>query len=745
MARKLTSGEVTHDKILKKQNAGSARRISSSSDLGGGEMKKTKGSKTRGSRKKKLSKGKIALRVVLFSLLGLFVIGAATLGILFAITDIPTPQEMATARDNTVYYADGKTVLGVLRAENKEVIECGNLPEHLKRAVVASEDRNFYSNWGIDPIGIARALYNNLTTGSKQGGSTITQQYAERYYMGSATTIPAKFKEALLSLKISATQNKDTILCNYMNIIFFGRGTFGIESAAKAFFGKSASELDYSQSALLAGIIPAPSAWDPAVNLDMATARWKRVLEIMLADGHITQQQFNDAKFPKTVKVANQSAMKGPNGYLLDMVRKELTSLVGLSEAEVIQGGYKIVSTVDKKKQDAMIKAAESLPDDAPKGLQVGGVSLDPKTGGIFAGYGGHDFSKVEFNNITQAKAQAGSTFKAFALLGAIQQKISMHSTFDGNSPQSYPGLAKPVNNANGTSYGTIDLYRATAFSVNTVFLHLTQQIGSNTVAKNAVSAGIGMKEEDIDNVGVLDAIGIASVSPLQLATAYNTFASGGKLMTSHIISTIDSNIGDNVYQFIDDSIQVFDAGDIALLTDVLRAPPSYGFATLLQNLNRPIAGKSGTTDDMKSAWFAGYTPQVTATFGIWLPGENGEVLSIPEFSSWNGAGNAGSGFPTQAFDTYMLEGCADLPVEQFPTPPVTAQVSTPTPTPKATKTPKPKPTPTEKIEPEPVEIPDPEPPAVVPPVEPTPTPTPPQTSTPEVDDGENALDGGAS
>lgn len=228
-------------------------------------------------------------------LLGAFLlavaVGGSVLAYAYATTTVPTPADFARAQTTRVYYADGETEMGSFAEYDRQIVDLETLPAFVGQAVVASEDRRFYENNGVDLRATARALWNNVRGGATQGGSTLTQQYVERYYMGTTTSLTGKVREAILALKIDASQSKETILENYLNTIYFGRGTYGIERAAQEYFGKPAAELGVSEAALLAGIVPAPSAWDPAVNPERAQARWNRTLDYMVTEGYLSQEE----------------------------------------------------------------------------------------------------------------------------------------------------------------------------------------------------------------------------------------------------------------------------------------------------------------------------------------------------------------------------------------------------------------------------------------------------------------------
>ncbi|HLS49864.1 MAG TPA: biosynthetic peptidoglycan transglycosylase, partial [Actinomycetaceae bacterium] len=258
-------------------------------------------------------------RVVLGTVVTVIALGLGLFVVAYLTTDIPEPDDFAQAETTTVYYADGETEMGSFATFDRSIVGLATLPEHVGHAVVASEDRRFYENVGVDPIGIARALWNNVRGNERQGGSTLTQQYVERYFVGETiTSYVGKAREAILAIKIDREQTKDEILGNYLNTIYFGRGAYGIEAAARNYFDKPAAELTLSESALLAGIIPAPSAWDPASNPERAEERWARTLRFMVEDGWITQEEADSQSFPETIDPVRDDRYGGPGGYLLE-------------------------------------------------------------------------------------------------------------------------------------------------------------------------------------------------------------------------------------------------------------------------------------------------------------------------------------------------------------------------------------------------------------------------------------------
>lgn len=620
----------------------------------------------KGPKKRKNRKKGLWWKILLGVLGGLLAIGIGLFTYLYVTTDIPQPEKVAIAEKTTVYYNDGTTEIGSFSEQNREIIDCSVLPDYVGNAIVASEDRSFYRNGGIDIMGMARALYNNLTTGSRQGGSTITQQYAERYYLGDTTSYSGKIREAILAMKIANSQDKQQVLCNYMNTIYLGRGAYGIQAAAKAYFGKEAKDLTVDEAAMIAGIIPAPSMWDPAVNEAQAKSRFTRVIGIMREDGYITGQQASEAKFPETKPVSVSNDLAGPNGYLLTTVENELVASKAFTKDELETGGYKIVSTLDPNMQKIMQTVGDDRPEGMPASIQVGGIALDQKTGSVKAIYGGSDYLKHQLNNATQANFQPGSTMKPFGLLGAAMDDVNFNTMFNGNSPERFettPGTWAEVPNALNMSWSTINLKQATANSVNTVFMNVNQHLTPKKFAQIAHDAGIS---GDIQEDTLYNILGINSLTVWDLAQGHSTIANDGTKNTLHIVDRVLK--GDKeMYKPDLGTKQVFDANDCRLVQNAMLGTTQYGTAAgTAATLGRQVAGKSGTANDETAASFVGYTPSLMNVWAIWNPGENGESQIVPEFA---GYGVSSTGYPSHLFTEFMAQALAGQPAETFATP----------------------------------------------------------------------------
>lgn len=642
--------------------------------------------------KKKRSLGARIGRGILFTFLGLIIAGLGTFLVAYAALTVPQADQVALAQTTTVYYADGTTEMGRMSQVNRKIIDASTLPDYVAHAVVASEDRTFYTNSGVDLKGIGRALVNNIRGGARQGASTLTQQYVERYYVGETTGYVGKAKEAILALKINREQSKDQIIGNYLNTIYFGRGAYGIEAASQAYFGHEAKDLTLSEAAMIAGIIPAPSAWDPAVDEEKARSRWTRVINLMVEDGWISQADANAAEFPKTIDpdTLGGPTMEGPTGYLMEQIRTELAQEGGFTADQLATGGYRIISTIDKEKQDQAVDAAEYMytvrgwNEDS---MHVALTSLDPATGEIVAEYGGKDYLKRQQNGATQDIMAAGSTFKPFALIAHAEQGGSIYDTYDGSSPKTFSGLARPVSNDWGVSWGRQNLVNATKNSINTVFVGLNQEVGSATTKQVAIELGIPEDTNGLDD-SLLNVLGFAAPHNIDLAHAYSTIASGGQRTNPHIVREVQNSDGSKVFQTTVNPKQVFDTKTMSTVLPALQAvTASGGTAEAAAVLKQDSGGKTGTSEEQKTAQFVGFTPSLVTAVSMYQLDENGSPVSLTNIG---GLGQFhGGDWPVTVWVRYMKAVSAndtklhfDWYKRQTATPVNPAPVATTTPTP---------------------------------------------------------------
>ncbi len=609
---------------------------------------------------------------ILTVFLGVFIAGMAVFLYLYNTLAVPAPDDLALAQKTTVYYADGTTEMGTLGEINRQIIDTTTLPDYVSKTIVASEDRTFYTNNGVDLKGIFRALVNNLRGGARQGGSTLTQQYVERYYIGETTSYTGKLKEAVLAIKINREKSKDEVIGAYMNTIYFGRGAYGIDAAAQAYFGHGAHELTLSESALLAAVIPAPSAWDPAVNPDKAKERWERDLNLMVEDGWITQAERDAAVFPETIDpdTLNSASMTGTNGYLMAQVKQELIASGQFDEDKISQGGLRITSTIVKEHQEQAVAAAEGMNEVEgwdPTHQHVALSSMDPTTGEILAEYAGADYEKRQQNAVTQDIAMAGSSFKPFALLANARLGGTVYDTYSGKSPQYFRGMGTPVYNDGGYSFGNVTLVKATAYSMNTAFVGLNDDVEPENTLKAAIDAGI--PEDTVGlNDELLNVLGPSSPHNIDLTTAYSTIANGGERVTAHIVKKVEDSNGKLLYSGDVAPKRVFEVEEVSSIMPALEAvTKGEGTANRVDySIPRLVtAGKTGTSSDQLSAQFVGFVPGMVTAVSMYQSDDAGNSVPLDDVGGLDQS--HGGDWPVDVWIDYMKPATANLPGDDFP------------------------------------------------------------------------------
>ncbi|WP_159449112.1 transglycosylase domain-containing protein [Demequina sp. NBRC 110055] len=700
---------------------------------------------------------------LLLAILAVTIAGIVALVIAYMRLEIPEPDDFAQAQSSVFYYADGETELGRLGVADRESVGIDTLPEYVPHAFVAAEDRTFYTNPGINIPGMVKALWDTIVLNEPRGGSSITQQYVERYYVGETTTsIPGKINETLMALKIDQEQSKDEVLENYLNTIYLGRGAYGIEAASREFYDKHAADLTLAEAAMLAGIVPAPSAWDPKEDHDKAEQRWNYVLDGMV-DAEFLAQDERDAEtvFPEPIEYSNQDIFAGPEGYLLQTALDEVEAKTGISRDDVESQGYRIITTIVRSHQEAAEAAVADMPDDHADNLEVGALTIDADTGAITSMYGGEDYLARQRNAVTQDVAQAGSTFKPFALVAGLERGIGLESRYEGNSGIEFPGFDAPVRNFNDRDYGWVDLIEATQNSINTAYVGLNEDVTPQATMETAIRAGLpedtlGL-EANLSNV-----LGSASPHAIDMASAYATFASGGIRTTPHIVAELRDAEGQTAYEADPESERVFSEDVMADTTYAMQQVVEGGSGRTAASLGRPLAGKTGTSNDNRSAWFVAFSPQIVGAVTLYQVGEDGSAERIDPFGGYSQI--TGSTVPADVWTAMMGPILEDYEVEEFPeradvgetqnawTPepePEPSQTASPTPTPEPSETatteaPEPEPTETETTEapePEPTETETTEPPAPEPTeTETTEAPAPEETGDA---DSDSAGDGG--
>lgn len=663
---------------------------------------------------------------------GLMVVGLLALGLLVVLYPIPDANDVAIAEASEVFYADGATPIATFGAVKRTSVPLTEVPQFAQEAVLAAEDRRFYSHGAIDPIGIARAFVNNLRGGSTQGGSTITQQYVKNLYLTQDQTYLRKFQELIISIKIGFAKSKDEILEGYLNTIYWGRGAYGIEAASEAFFGHPASELTLDEAVMLAAMIQAPSALDPTKNPERLNQRIQYVTNGMVSEGWLTEAEAAAVVIPETLPPvsAESNRFGGQVGYIMQTVRRELETL-GYEEAQIDGGGLRVITTIDEQGQRAAVATVErNGPKSGTEGLRIGIASIDPATGGIIAMYGGTDYVTNQLNNATQARGQGGSTFKPYALAAAFERGIGLDSTWNGNSPQTISGYT--LRNEGNRSWGTVSLLQATENSINTPFVQLQNDVGTGRVIDAATRAGLPENTPGIER-NLTFVLGTASPTPLELAATYATFAARGVYHEPTILQEVA--VGGDVRYTLNRGGEARYASNIAdNVNFALQRVVTNGTGARAQALGRPNAGKTGTTDENKSAWYAGYTPQMATA--VMMVKEDADGNPVTLRGTGGQAKVFGSSFPLSLWIGFAQGYLAGKPVEQFQQPADLLGTVIPEETGEpeeegATEEPTPEPTeegPTPEPSPGPTEAPTPEP------TEPEPTPDPPVAGDPVAD-----------
>jgi membrane peptidoglycan carboxypeptidase len=689
--------------------------------------------------------------------LGLFGVAAVCVAVLtmYSRTALPSAQNVdATFQTTIVYGSDGKTEIGRFSAQNRIWLPLDKIPDRVEDAVIAAEDRSFRTNTGVSFTAVVRAAVNNVRGGARQGGSTITQQYVKNAY--SSTTdrsVGRKLDEFFVSIKTAQTLTKDEILEGYLNIIYFGRGCYGIQAAANCYFGHGVEKLTHTEAAYLAGIINGPELYDSgtASAKALAKARWNYVLDGMVLSGALTAEQRaaigpNPPKVLPRTRAAKQAAGTQTE-YLLGMVRQE-AKRYGITEQDLQRGGYRIKTTFDVTK----VRMAERSVTEVlgprkrwPKGTQIAVATVDASNGQIVSVYAG-DGSR-DNNGVTQDIAQAGSTFKPFTLIAALEGKrepgdctpkppgpdsMSLRSRVDGRSPQTFKDLPKPVNNVESDgNYRDIDLVRATAESVNTAYVRLNEMVGPAHTRDVAVCAGLPAPSKDGRsgtrglNAGLNNVLGTSSPHPIDMARAYATIASGGIYHDTYAITKITKDGTDVVPERETAGKRVFDEGVIADATFAMQAVVKQGSGKRVQAVGRPVAGKTGTAEENKAAWFAGFTPRYATIVVMQKLDRKGNPVTLVPFAGVNGQVYGGT-LPARVWTDYMKAFLDGTEVQQFPEPAYGGKTVNPSPSPTMTPTPSPSaptasPSPSAST-PAPTESPTPSPSASSP--DPTPSPT---------------------
>ena len=618
-------------------------------------------------------------------------------------TTISVQNSYTSSKTSLFKYSNGSEVGRVYREDRVE-IPLFRVPRHFHEAILAAEDSYFYSHSGVNPVSIVKALFRNATSDSTQGGSTITQQYAKIAYLKPEQKISRKVKEVFVSLKIEATYSKSEILEKYINAVYFGRNSYGVEMAARKYFGISASALNPAQSIVLAALVRSPATYDPEFkpgNFTRLVIRFNGIKVNMVSRGWLTDVEARSIVFPEFSTEKVEEINSSNRGHLIAAVKTELADL-GFSEDVLTIGGYQVVTTLDQNAQKyAELAVERQRPKDAPRDLHIGLASIRPGTGEIVALYGGENYLDRQLNDATQAIAQAGSTFKVFALIAALESGYSLSTVWDGRSPQTFRTSSGnyPVSNYGNTSFGPVSLYRATASSINTVYVRIGLKVGAAQVVDAARRAGIPSNVQVLATPSVV--LGVSSPRVIDVASSYATFAANGIYSKPYLVKKVFNGEGELIYEAKEESKRVFSKRVMADLNYALSGVIRNGTArSVLGSFPRPIAGKTGTSQDNASAWFTGYSPDLATSVAFFRDSPKEQLRGIGGLSSVTGGS-----FPARIWNDFMRGALDPLPISYFAKPAyiggtrtVYVDVASPTPTPTPTPTAKPttpEPTPT--------------------------------------------------
>ena len=633
-------------------------------------------------------------------------------------TPVPTEaSEAALQQSSTVYFSNGKTQVGTFTTGiNRQLLTSAQIPAVAKNAVIAAEDRHFYTEGGISVTGIARAAYEDLFgSGGLQGGSTITEQFAKNYYtsIGTSRTVGTKIKEIFVSVKLSHEKSKDWILTNYLNTVYFGDNAYGIGAAAQAYFDRPAMKLTIAQSAMLAAMINEPSYFKPDKDAGQAytalVARWHYVLGGMVKDGAITRRQAAAQTFPKTRSGPADNGWTGYRGYIMNAVENELENTYGYTLPQIDSDGLKVVTTFNESMMNALYQTVDSEKQQMkadgtplPYYAHVGALLEKPGTGAILAMYAGPSYSqkhckrlKCQYNMAMQSRNLVGSSFKPYVLATAVHEGMNVQtSILNGVEPMCVPPDTMPLTlslesthcppdyfpvDIGGENLGPIGVAKAAALSSDPAFEDLVHRAGTQATINLAKAFGVNVGpasqggsglQAKAGEVGI--ALGTASLTVEEQATTFATLAADGLYATPHVIARLSAG-GTKIplkitYRQVLTKAQAADV-DYALSFDTV-----YGTAYPNGVLDpvRPTIGKTGTTDQAQSAFFIGAIPQYSMAVGMFTNSQNevagGQTLNVLADVNGQGGGYGGA-WPTTIWQAYMQREFASLPVAQLPTP----------------------------------------------------------------------------
>ena len=615
----------------------------------------------------------------MLALLILFVLGSLGVGLaaLWVFTILPRSLPPVTALENfepvqgSKIFDDSDELITEFHVERRIFVPLAQIPQALKEAIIATEDARFYSHFGVDPMGIARAVYQNFRHGRiVEGGSTITQQLAKVLFLTPDKSLDRKLKEAVLAVELERRYPKDRLLEMYLNQIYFGHGAFGVEAASRTFFGKSVKDLSIAESALLAGLPKAPSTYSPFEHPDAAKRRRAIVLARMV-DVNVLKDAESKKLAAAKLDLVPPERRRTTGQHYLEYVQQLLESAYGADV--VFKGGLQVYTTLSPTMQ---LKAEQSLREglkaletrrlkaseksgtapvtERPEGALL---ALDPQTGHIKAMVGGYDFFKSEFNRATQARRQPGSSFKPFVYIAALEAGLTPATVVE-DSPVEFPGgpNGKPwkPENYDRKFRGPVTYQQALEESVNVAAVKVQERIGLRRTID--VARRMGVESPLGENLSL--ALGTSELSLLELTSAYGTLANQGRWLHPTAVRYVLDAQGKLLEENVPEPKQVLTPELAFVATQMLKGTIERGTGVAAKALGRPAAAKTGTTNDYSNAWFIGFTPQLAT--GVWVGYDRPRSLGKDE---------TGSRVAVPIWTTFMQSALAGMPAEDFPIP----------------------------------------------------------------------------
>ncbi|MFB7946757.1 transglycosylase domain-containing protein [Kitasatospora phosalacinea] len=615
----------------------------------------------------------------------------AAVGLAYALVQVPDEKIPLEIQSNVYYWADG-TEMARTGTDNQQLVELSQISRAAQDAVIAAENDTFRTDSGIDPKGIARAVYKMASGGETQGGSTITQQYVKNVYLSQDQTLSRKAKEFFITLKVNGEKTKEQILTGYLNTSWFGRGATGIQAAAQAYYGIDASKVDVCQGAMLAGLLKGAGLYDPSLsqaNHDRMVSRWNWILDRMVTTKVLSAEDRAKCKdFPEPIDAQKVTKTTGETTYLIQMAKQYVTAKdPSITTAALDRGGYEIHTTFDKGKVDALKKAVDDFsaatlkPEsrEQDKNVQVGAASVVPGDGAIVAIYGGPGSENGHYSNNADGSVLVGSTFKPFVLAAAMEDGVLTKNGEDGQPAKINPdsryladdkaqiyradgskaigddGQPYHQKNSDPGNKGYVTLRTAMQWSYNVPFVQLGQDVGGDKVV--AMAEKLGLHKDTLAGADTLTLpLGTSTPSSIRMASAYSVFAAHGQQVDPYSVTLVKFH-GKELSQFTHPTPKTaLDPLVADTITDVLQNAALRGTGSKTAELGFPVAGKTGTTDDSVSAWFVGYTPSLSTAVGMWRDDVNDKEKK--ERLDLRGTGGKkevhGGDYPADIFTRYM-------------------------------------------------------------------------------------------